>query len=438
MADARFQDWTTLSAGERRLEAEACLRRLAEFGPGLNAAIAILAPPTDLSGPLAGLPYATKDMLDRIGRVSGWGGVRPGSAQSDATACVLQRLDAAGAVEVAVASMTELAYEPSGYNGQRGRVLNPWHPEAVTGGSSSGSAALVACGAVVLGIGSDTGGSVRIPASCCGITGLKPTNDTTFDSAVMPLAPSMDTIGFMARSAGELAMVLPAILSVAADAPPEPFTRAAVLTDCLDEAVPAVQRACAAGIEALRETGVAMSDTRLGKLLDDIDAVALTVMQAESALSHANRDFEAGRLSSTLMRRLTKGLEIGDEVLEAALAARTRLRQAFVDVLGGAELALLPVMPVATPMASETDPTGPDFQPRVLYAMSRFTRFVNALGLPALSVPCGFDQRGIPVGLQLVGPAGSEARLLATAASMQAITDWHGRVPTAVPHRTRS
>lgn len=438
MADARFPDWTTLSAGERRLEAEACLLRLAEFGPGLNATIATLSPATGGSGALAGLPYATKDMLDRPGRVSGWGGVRPRGAGAETTASVLQRLDAAGAEEVAIASMTELAYEPSGYNGQRGRTLNPWHPESVTGGSSSGSAALVACGAVVLGIGSDTGGSVRIPASCCGITGLKPTNDGTRDTAVMPLAPSMDTVGFMARSAGELAMILPAVLPASADASPESFGQAAVLSDCVDAAVPGVQRACATGIDALRATGIAITTSRLGKLLDDIDAVALTVMQAESARSHANRGFEAGRLSSTLMRRLTKGLEITDEVLADALAARASLREAFFDALGGAKLALLPVMPIATPLASETDPTSAGFQPRVLYAMSRFTRFVNALGLPALSVPTGFDERGIPIGLQLVGPAGSEARLLATASRMQAITDWHGRIPTAVPHRTRS
>jgi aspartyl-tRNA(Asn)/glutamyl-tRNA(Gln) amidotransferase subunit A len=429
MAGARFRDWTSLSSAERLREAEACCRRLQEFGPRLNAVVALRAaaePVADASGPLAGLPYVSKDMLDREGRPSGWGGVRP-SATSQATAQVLQRLDTAGAVEVAVAAMTELAYEPSGYNAQRGRALSPWHPEAVTGGSSSGSAALVACGAAVLGIGSDTGGSVRIPASCCGITGLKPTGGEPVDPAVMPLAPSLDTVGFMARSAAELAAVLLAVLP--GTRPSEPFGRAVVLSDCLAEATPVVREAVRSGIEALREAGVAIRSVVIGDLLATIDETALTVMQAESARSHAGRPFEEGRLSSTLVRRLEKGLQIGDDALAACLARRPALLAAFFERLDGAELAILPVMPIETPLAAQTDPASEDFQPRVLYAMSRFTRFVNLLGLPALSVPCGFDGRGVPIGLQMIGPAGSEERLLATAARLQAQTDWHGRCP---------
>lgn len=427
----RFEDWTILTPAERFREAEWSRGRLREFGPRLNAVVAFAASAAtsagDVSGPLAGLPYVSKDMLDRAGRPSHWGGVRPSGAQPQVTAEVLKRLDEAGAVEVAVAAMTELAYEPSGYNAARGRALNPWHPDAVTGGSSSGSAALVACGAAVLGIGSDTGGSVRIPASCCGITGLKPTGGAPSDPAVMPLAPSLDTVGFMARGAAELAFVLPIVLPGARSS--EPFGRAAILADCLAEATPGVRDAVRSGIEALRQTGVDVRSVEIADVLANADEDALSVMQAESARFHAGRPFEEGRLSATLLRRLAKGIEIGDDVLAGCLGRRENLVSAFSERLGGADLAVLPVMPIETPLAAETDPASPSFRPRVLYAMSRFTRFVNLLGLPALSVPCGFDARGVPVGLQMIGPAGSEARLLATAARLQSATDWHGRCP---------
>ncbi|NNM73475.1 amidase [Enterovirga aerilata] len=432
MTEARFPDWTSLSPEERRSEAAASFRRLTELGPRLNATVEIIAPSRkpEAAGLLAGLPYATKDMLDRVGRPAGWGGVRADRPAPEATAEILERLDGAGAVEVAISAMTELAYEPSGYNALRGRTLNPWHPDAVSGGSSSGSAALVACGAVVLGLGSDTGGSVRIPAGCCGITGLKPTGGAPLDRAVMPLAPSMDAIGFMARSAAEIASVLPVVAPAAAADAGEPFTRAAILTDCLAQATAPVRRAFAAGTEALRAAGLEIGAAQLGGTLAEADGHALTVMQAESARSHDG--FGEEHLPPTLARRLAKGREIADDILEASHGARSRVAEAFLSSLGGAEAALLPVMPIETPLAAETDPASAAFQPRVLYRMSQFTRFVNFLGLPALSLPCGFDERGVPIGLQMIGPAGSEARLLATAIRVQAMTDWHGRRPPAL------
>lgn len=431
MTETCFRDWTELSPSERRHEAAASWARLRVHGRRLNAAVEVLRPdaPPEAEGPLADLPYATKDMFDRAGRSAGWGGVRPDGPVPHTTAAVLTRLDEAGAVEVAIAAMTELAYEPTGYNSMRGRTLNPWHPDVVCGGSSSGSAALVAVGAVVLGLGSDTGGSVRIPAGCCGITGLKPTGDDQDATGVMPLAPSLDTIGFMARSAAELELVLP-IVSGRPAGPAAPFTRAAILGDLLDEADVAVRQALMSAVEALRESGVAMVAMRADRAFAAADRHALTVMQAESSRIHDGIRLR-GPGSATLSRRLAKGRQVGDDDLAAALADRTRLTRAFLEGLGSAEMALLPVMPTETPLAAEVDPTDPAFEPRVLYRMSRFTRFVNYLRLPALSLPCGFDGRGVPIGLQMIGPPGGEARLLATAARIQAATDWHGRRPPA-------
>jgi Asp-tRNA(Asn)/Glu-tRNA(Gln) amidotransferase A subunit family amidase len=128
--------------------------------------------------------------------------------------------------------------------------------------------------------------------------------------------------------------------------------------------------------------------------------------------------------------RLRKGLTISDESLGAALDARDALRSDFLSrYLGEASFALLPVMPVATPGVEEVDAGSVNFNPQTLYALSRFTRFVNYLGLPALAVPAGFDNRGLPVGLQIVGRPGSDALLLDIGVALQARTDWHGRIP---------
>jgi aspartyl-tRNA(Asn)/glutamyl-tRNA(Gln) amidotransferase subunit A len=131
-----------------------------------------------------------------------------------------------------------------------------------------------------------------------------------------------------------------------------------------------------------------------------------------------------------LRKRLRKGLTISDEKLSEALEARDALRSDFLSrYLGEAGVALLPVMPVATPGLAEVDPGSVNFNPRTLYALSRFTRFINYLGLPALAVPAGFDNRGLPVGLQIVGRPGSDELLLEIGIALQARTDWHGRIP---------
>jgi aspartyl-tRNA(Asn)/glutamyl-tRNA(Gln) amidotransferase subunit A len=128
-------------------------------------------------------------------------------------------------------------------------------------------------------------------------------------------------------------------------------------------------------------------------------------------------------------------LEIGDAALAESVGARARLAAAFERiVLGDCEIALLPVMPIVTPTAGECDPADERFSPRTLYALSRWTRFVNVLGFPAVAFPAGFDQNGMPVGVQIVGRAGSDLALLDLVRHVQRITDWHGRVPAAVAH----
>jgi aspartyl-tRNA(Asn)/glutamyl-tRNA(Gln) amidotransferase subunit A len=174
-----------------------------------------------------------------------------------------------------------------------------------------------------------------------------------------------------------------------------------------------------------------MVETRSG-FPEEADRHALTVLLAEPAREHGRR-IDDPATDATLRKRLAKGLSISDPDLTAALAARAALRDQFIlSCLGANGVAVLPVMPIRTPQVNDVNPASAHFNPRVLYALSRFTRFVNYLGLPALAVPAGFDSGGMPVGLQLIGRPGSEALLLQIAVQLQERSDWHGRVPSAI------
>jgi aspartyl-tRNA(Asn)/glutamyl-tRNA(Gln) amidotransferase subunit A len=323
--------------------------------------------------------------------------------------------------------MTEIAYEPSGM--VRRGSLNPWRFDAIPGGSSTGSAILVASGCCFAALGSDTGGSVRIPAHCCGVTGLKPSYGSLPTDGTMALAPGMDTLGIITRSAADLALIWPQLSGQTACAAAE-HPSAAVLEDALGAGDPEIAEICRGAIDVLAESGMTI-EARSG-FPEQADQYALLVLQAEAARQHSKR-IDDPRTDATLRRRLVKGLAIPDEKLRLALDARETLRSHFLShYLGDATVALLPVMPIRTPGVEEVDPASVHFNPRALYALSRFTRFVNYLGLPALAVPAGFDSRGMPVGLQIVGRPGSDAALLDIGVRLQARSDWHGRVPTAV------
>ncbi|MDC7787430.1 amidase [Rhodoplanes sp. TEM] len=424
----RFADWESRDEAQRRAGPALAHEAIATLGRRLGAVVAAMPAAPAVDGPLAGLTVAAKDMIATGVHAPSWGRATPCTGLAP-RAAVLRRLDAAGAVLVATAEMTELAYEPSGHNASRGRVLNPWDFDRIVGGSSSGSAALVAAGCCDVALGSDTGGSVRIPAACCGVTALKPTHGTLPLDGVMPLAPSLDTVGVLARSAADLSRVWPVLSGTAPEAAALP-RRAVVLDDALDESEPAVARACEEAIDAIAALAVAVT-SRPG-FPETADRHVLALMQAEAARTHAALIDDPGT-EPVLRRRLAKGLAIDDRALADSRAARAPLREAFLAaMLGGADVAILPVMPIATPRVAGVTPGDPAFDPKRLYALSRFTRFVNHLGLPALALPAGFDPAGLPVGLQLVGRPGAEAQLLALGRAVQARTGWHGRVPRAV------
>lgn len=405
------------------------LERAHRLDASLNAIIQFREPVTPAAGALNGLPYAAKDIFAAPDRRPHAGLAGPLPAMDCAYADVLRLLDNAGAVRLFYTALTEIAYEPSGYNAVHGRVRNPWNSDFISGGSSSGSAAVVASGLAVIALGSDTGGSLRIPAHACGVTAWKPTWGMVSTRGAIPLAPTLDTIGLLGRSAADM---IPAACTLADLTEGTSTHSAVVLNDALAAAHPSVRKACQAGIDAIASCGVQLDQRDGLAMIDTADPPVLTIMQGEAARCHHGL-LEGGAIDAVLRRRLTKGLAIDDTSLAAAVAQRPTLVATFTEqVLQSADVAILPVMMIRTPAAAECDPRDTAFSASTLYELSHLTRFVNMLGLPAVALPVGFDDRGLPVALQIVGRPGADRALLNLAAAIQARSDWHGRVPDAI------
>ena len=236
---------------------------------------------------------------------------------------------------------------------------------------------------------------MRIPAHCCGITALKPGHGKVPLDGAMALAPSLDAVGIFARSAADLALLWPVISGDPAAAV-DKLPQAILLRDAFEASDTEIAAVCRGAVSGLAECGMTIEE--VNGFSEDADLHALTVLLAEAAREHRAR-VDDPSIDATLRKRISKGLVITDSELATALAARDALRDQFIlSCLGEDRIAVLPVMPIRTPEVNEVDPASDRFNPRVLYALSRFTRFVNYLGLPALAVPAGFDSAGMPVG----------------------------------------
>ncbi len=458
-------DWTVENLAGGHIGSEewvrACLERIETQAPGRLAWFEIsadraLAQARQLDseraqgrvrGPLHGVPIGLKDMFDQQGRTAGWGSViRKDAPPAEQDATIVARLKAAGAVVLGFQHMAELAMSPTGLNVGAGSGRNPWNVEHVSGGSSSGAGMSVGAGHVPIAIGSDTGGSVRLPAALCGVTGLKPTQYRVSLAGAMPLSPALDCIGPLARSAVDCGWAYAAMAghdprdgSSLPLPPPQPQwmlpptrpLRVAVLDLALGELVSADMLAaygqtCAAlqdgGVEAVR---VPMPDLALYANLGS------TVLAAESSALHRRWLRESPHLyGHQVLRRLMRGLMLPGLDYFDSLRMRPRILAAFVAThLQDADAIVLPATPGAAPRLVDTLEGEQAQLERDFARLSMWTRGINYLGLPGLTVPAGFNAAGLPLAVQLIGRPLGESRLLALGKRFQEITDWHRRLP---------
>jgi aspartyl-tRNA(Asn)/glutamyl-tRNA(Gln) amidotransferase subunit A len=399
------------------------------------------------AGPLHGVPLAHKDLFYRSGKIVACGSKIRKDFVPETTATVLERLSAAGAVNVGALHMAEFAFSPTGFNEHYGHARNPWNPEHVPGGSSSGSGAAVAARIVFGSLGTDTGGSLRHPAAMCGLTGLKPTLTRVSRAGVMPLSHSLDCVGPLARSARDCARLLEVIAGAdradpTSSARPVPHyeallaggargLRIGVPRSYYYEVVSAeIKKVLDESLEALRGLGARVAPVDVPDM-NFINSLAHVLMSVEAATIHRKwLERQREDYADQVRARIEPGLFYPATRYCEALAMRATLTKEYIDTaLKDVDVLHIPAIPVPVPSIEETTRGHPTDVGRVIGLMGHCTRGINYLGLPSISVPAGFDTKGLPVAFQLVGRPFAEAKLLRAAHAYQQVTDWHRRVP---------
>ena len=446
--------------------AQAHLDRIAALDPKLKAFITVTADSAlaaakaaeaavmsgERLGALHGVPLALKDLYCTRGvRTTGGSRILADWVPAE-DATVVTRLARAGAVSLGKLNMHEFAFGPEGLNQHYGTAWNPWdaNTHRICGGSSSGSGSAVAAGLCAGTLGSDTGGSIRIPAALCGLSGIKPTYGRVSRAGVLPLAWSMDHVGPMCRSASDCALMLNAIAGYDAQDPSSSVLPAPDFTAALTGDVKGL-RIGVLRTFFLEATGVALRQAveealkvleGLGSTAHDVNlATAKHAAGASSAVSGA----EAYAYHEAWLRERPQ--EYGDDVRERLRVgafvsaaeylkgqrARAKIRDEVNRALEGADVLVCATTPlVASAVGQNEIAVGQDKVP-VRSSLIRFTRVFNLSGHPAASIPCGFTAGGLPVGLQIVGRPFDEATVLRVADAYQRATDWHRRRPPIDP-----
>jgi amidase len=390
---------------------------------------ALLDPDFRLSGapdgPLAGTHFAVKDLYDVAGRVTGAGNPdwRRTHPPASATAAVVTALLDAGAGLAGIAHTDELAFSLNGCNHHYGTPINPAAPDLIPGGSSSGSAVAVAGGLVDFALGTDTGGSVRVPASHCGIFGIRTSHGRISKHGLVPLAESLDSIGWFARTPDLLAAVGEVLLP--ADPDPLPaFGGLVVAEDCLAEADPQVTAAFA---EVLAVLAAAFGPIGATSILPVplVEAFEATRLISVDEAKHTHRDWIAAEkpvFGPGVAERFAAALRQPDEIVPPARALRRRIADHLAATLADGRIALLPTVPAPPPRR--------DAETTVLEAYrfraQRLTCPAGLAGAPQISVPA-MRIDGAPIALGLLGAPGSDRMLLAVAARVAAALSLHAR-----------
>jgi aspartyl-tRNA(Asn)/glutamyl-tRNA(Gln) amidotransferase subunit A len=386
-------------------------------------------------------------MYYRRGVVSSCGSKIARERAAPSTATVLERLDTAGALQFGVLNMAEFAYGPTGHNWHYGHCRNPWDPQRITGGSSSGSGSSVAARANFAALGSDTGGSIRLPATFCGTSGVKPTYGRVSRAGAMPLSFSMDTVGPLTRSVEDAALILQVIAG--AD-PKDPSCASRAVPDWMaqlarpiaglrigrprqyfyDECDPEIASVMEASLEVFRRLGAKVVEVDVPDLSAS-NAAATLVISAEAAASHGNwLRTRAQDYSEQVRARLELGLGIPATAYIDSLRMRAAALAAFcAQVFSKVDLLHTPSVALQTPTIADTDMGGNEQAQKLVARVTRLTRPFNYLGLPTVCVNAGFTAAGMPVGMQLVAAPFDESAGLRAGHAFQRVTDWHARSP---------
>jgi aspartyl-tRNA(Asn)/glutamyl-tRNA(Gln) amidotransferase subunit A len=439
---------------------QSCLDRIAQWQPRLNAFMSIeteealaAADAADAAlakghnrGALHGVPLAHKDMYYDAGKVVTCGSKIRRDWVATTTATSLQRLKDAGTIRLGSLQMVEFAYGPTGHNPHYGPVHNPWNVGHITGGSSSGSGSAVAARLTFAALGSDTGGSIRMPAHFCGVTGLKTTVGRISRAGAMPLSQSLDTVGPLARTIEDCALLTG--LMAGAD-PNDPTAVSGAVPDYL-----AATRESLKGLKIGMPTAFYVDDldADTARILDEtvatlkregaqilpvelpeqrqLTAACQFVLAVEAAAFHKRWLIERPQdYGPQVLMRLQNGLAMPAVSYLEAMRWRGPALAAHLAATAGVDAVLAPVAPAAAPTIAESDVGNSPDAEAMIQRLTRFTRPVNYLGLPSLAIPAGFTGTGLPVGMQLIGRPFDEATLLRAGAAFQRATDFHVRCP---------
>ena len=439
----------------------ACLERIEQIDPQLNCFITLTAEPAleearraesaiqqgDYLGPLHGIPLALKDLFETRG-IRTTAGSKFFADYIPAQDCpVVEKLKAAGAILLGKLNMHEIALGVTNNNPHFGACRNPWDITRMTGGSSGGGASALAARLCLGSLGSDTGGSIRIPASLCGIVGLKPTYGRVSLRGVIPLSWNLDHVGPMARRVGDTALLLGAIAGydpddpACVDSPVDDYLadleggvrgwRVALASgEYFAKVNDQVQAAVWAAAEVFKQLGARLEEVDLPEAHQAAQTNGLLVTSDGAAFHRERLQAHPEDFGADVLQRLQTGAAYTSS--EYSLARRTQavLRRKLEAFFQDFDILLTPTTPLEAALLSGDDAVERARQ------LTRFTAPFNLTGLPALSLPCGFTKadpqasQGLPIGLQIIAPHWAEASLLRAAHAYEQATEWHRRTPT--------
>lgn len=430
---------------------EACFRQIERLNPKLNAFITVIRPEEALkaqspagTGPLTkslrGIPIALKDLFDTAGICTTAGSRFFADYVPETDAFVVERLKEAGAILMGKTNTHEIALGVTGNNPHYGTARNPWDTTRIPGGSSSGSAIAVASGMALAALGTDTGGSIRIPAALCGVVGLKPTFGRVSVRGVFPLSWNLDHVGPLTRCVRDAALLLQVISTYD---PMDPVSMKMLTGDYLGHLVDDMEgRKIAVGVGELIEgsdpevwesvqQAIKVFESmgcRIQKVnVDWMREAALankTMTQSDGAAVHRDRLQEHPEMfGEDVRRRLQDGANTTSTEYILARRVQTEVKKRCELFFDAYDLLITPTTPVAAPTIEGHDAV------EQAGRLTRFTAPFNLAGLPAISVPCGFTKEKLPIGMQIVAAAWKDSKVLNAAYAYEQATDWHTQEP---------